>query len=341
MLQIPFPTYSTNANSNTYGGLGAGLPPSPLPLQTRSLYVGNLAPQLTDQLLYEIFSTIGPLEGCKVIKDKNTGYSAGYGFVDFYDPTAASYALNSMNGRKIYGYEIKVNWASAGQKEDTSTHYHIFVGDLSPEIDDQALHNAFLPFGSISDARVMRDPNTNRSRGYGFVAFRRKEDAERAMSEMNGEWLGGRPIRCNWANQKSKLPDTGDYISVSNQTSQLNTTVYIGNLAPETSEAILRTIFQDYGTIEEIKMQTDKGFGFVRYTQHDSAARAIVAINGRMICSKAVRCSWGKEPSPSIFANIPTGVPHPAINTAYTQNTVYTPYYSQPSYYPPGTYGPY
>jgi len=121
--------------------------------------------------------------------------------------------------------------------------------------------------------------------------------------------------------------------SLSSQTSQLNTTVYIGNLAPETNELMLRTNFQEFGTIEEIKMQLDKGFGFVRYNQHDSAARAIVGVNGRMIGSKAVRCSWGKEPTP-IFANIPTAAPQPAINTAAFPQYNYNVPYIQPTYYP-------
>ncbi|KAJ3112927.1 hypothetical protein HDU96_003995 [Phlyctochytrium bullatum] len=50
----------------------------------------------------------------------------------------------------------------------------------------------------------MWDPNTGKSRGYGFVAFREKSDAEQAINTMNSEWLGSRPIRVNWANQKSQ-----------------------------------------------------------------------------------------------------------------------------------------
>jgi len=46
-------------------------------------------------------------------------------------------------------------------------HYHIFVGDLSPEIETQTLREAFLPFGEISDCRVVRDPQTLKSKGYG------------------------------------------------------------------------------------------------------------------------------------------------------------------------------
>ncbi|CAH2217162.1 jg22676 [Pararge aegeria aegeria] len=55
-----------------------------------------------------------------------------------------------------------------------SEHYHIFVGDLSPEIETQNLRDAFAPFGEISDCRVVRDPQTLKSKGYGFVSFLKK-----------------------------------------------------------------------------------------------------------------------------------------------------------------------
>lgn len=51
-------------------------------------------------------------------------------------------------------------------------HYHLFVGDLSPDVTDPLLWEAFKSFETLSEARVMIDPAHNRSRGYGFVAFR-------------------------------------------------------------------------------------------------------------------------------------------------------------------------
>ena len=54
---------------------------------------------------------------------------------------------------------FQVNWATSPggtPKQDTSLHHHIFVGDLSPEIDTETLRNAFAPFGEISDCRVVR-----------------------------------------------------------------------------------------------------------------------------------------------------------------------------------------
>lgn len=315
----------------------------------RGLYVGNLDTKVTDMLLYEIFSTIGLVESCKVIKDKN-GISAGYGFVDYYDHETADRALTHLNGRKIYNSEIKVNWAYAGGQRGgeeagatSKDHYHIFVGDLSPEIDDKALFKAFSAFGTISDARVMWDQNTGRSRGYGFVAFRSKQEAERALQEMNGEWLGNRAIRCNWANQKQMSgmeSNSADYETVFNQSPPTNTTVYVGNLAPEINEPLVRSIFNEYGFIEEVRMQKDKGYAFLRYSTHEQAAKAITGVNGRTIGSKAVKCSWGKERSGGAGGVLGPSYPAAAPSyPAYYQPGVPPTYYAQPSVYNQQYYG--
>jgi len=102
-----------------------------------------------------------------------------------------------------------VHWATQGQvhKEDTSQHHHIFVGDLSSEVTDTTLSQAFDMFHSMSDARVMWDQNSGKSRGFGFVSFEDRMDADKAIGTMNGVILGSKAIRCNWANQKNTRRD--------------------------------------------------------------------------------------------------------------------------------------
>ncbi|DBA13463.1 TPA: hypothetical protein GDO54_018533, partial [Pyxicephalus adspersus] len=85
-------------------------------------------------------------------------------------------------------------------------HFHVFVGDLSPEITTDDIKAAFGPFGRISDARVVKDMTTGKSKGYGFVSFFNKWDAESAITQMGGQWLGGRQIRTNWATRKPPAP---------------------------------------------------------------------------------------------------------------------------------------
>ena len=306
-------------------------------LQRRAhLYVGNLSPRVTEYMLTEIFAVAGPVQHVKIIPDRNYQHGGlNYGFVEYLDMRAAETALQTLNGRRIFDTEIRVNWAYQGQqnKEDTTNHYHVFVGDLSPEVNDDVLAKAFSAFGTLSDARVMWDMNSGKSRGYGFLAFRDKTDAEQAIATMNGEWLGSRAIRVNWANQKTQgslggggggggpvgSPIGGppamarpmgaggapapmnlaggplSYEQVLTQTPAYNTTVYVGNLVPYCTQADLIPLFQTIGYLSEIRMQADRGFAFVKLDTHEHAAMAIVQLQGQMVHGRPIKCSWGKD----------------------------------------------
>ncbi|KTG44833.1 hypothetical protein cypCar_00013330 [Cyprinus carpio] len=83
----------------------------------KTLYVGNLSRDVTENLILQLFTQIGPCKSCKMITE-----------------------------------EVKVNWATtpSSQKKDTTNHFHVFVGDLSPEITTDDIRAAFAPFGKIS-----------------------------------------------------------------------------------------------------------------------------------------------------------------------------------------------
>ncbi|KAH8347174.1 hypothetical protein KR059_006086, partial [Drosophila kikkawai] len=180
--------------------------------------------------------------------------------------------------------------------------FHIFVGDLSSEIETQQLREAFTPFGEISDCRVVRDPQTLKSKGYGFVSFIKKSEAESAITAMNGQWLGSRSIRTNWATRKPPAskenikPLTFD--EVYNQSSPSNCTVYVGGVnsaLTALSEEVLQKTFAPYGAIQEIRVFKDKGYAFVRFSTKEAATHAIVGVHNTEINAQPVKCSWGKE----------------------------------------------
>ncbi|KAG0345690.1 hypothetical protein BG004_003285 [Podila humilis] len=276
---------------------------------SKTLYVGNLDQSVNETFLREIFAQTGALvESIKIIRDKNYAHGGlNYGFVEFADHATAEVALQTMNGRRVNLQEIKVNWAFTGQvagKEDTATHYHIFIGDISPEINDEALSNAFSVFGSMTDARVMWDSNSGKSRGYGFAAYKERGDAERAIATMNGHVLGNRTIRCNWASQRG-MPGPAfhqgnhhggnSFKMVAGQAPQFNTTVYIGNLPPHTTQEDLIPFFQPFGFVVEMRLQADRGFAFVKLESHEKAANAIVRLAGTMVNGRPAKLSWGKD----------------------------------------------
>ncbi|WP_411023623.1 hypothetical protein, partial [Salmonella sp. s51228] len=95
----------------------------------------------------------------------------------------AENAITMMNNRSVLDKKIRVNWATSatgGKKTDTSLHHHIFVGDLGTEITGEVIKNSFSKYGTISNCRVVRDGQTGKSKGYGFISYVQREDAERA-----------------------------------------------------------------------------------------------------------------------------------------------------------------
>ncbi|CAN1345431.1 Oligouridylate-binding protein 1 [Linum perenne] len=259
------------------------LPPGFDSSTCRSVYVGNIHVNVTEKLLAEVFQTAGPLTGCKLIRKEKSSY----GFLDYHDRSSAAIAIMSLHGRQLYGQALKVNWAYANsQREDTSGHFHIFVGDLSPEVTDATLFACFSVYPSCSDARVMWDHKTGRSKGYGFVSFRNQQEAQSAINDLTEE---------DQENSNEEAPENNPAY----------TTVYV-------TQAELHCHFHalGVGVIEEVRIQRDKGFGFVRYNTHDEATSAIRMGNGKIVHGKPMKCSWGSKPTPA--GTISNPLPPPA-----------------------------
>jgi cold-inducible RNA-binding protein len=79
----------------------------------------------------------------------------------------------------------------------------LFIGGLSWDTADDGLRQAFASYGEITEAKVITDRDTGRSRGFGFVTFAQDEDAKTAISKMDGTSLDGKTIKVNEAQEKS------------------------------------------------------------------------------------------------------------------------------------------
>jgi RNA recognition motif-containing protein len=80
----------------------------------------------------------------------------------------------------------------------------LFVGSLSWDTNDEGLRNAFSAHGEVSEAVVISDRDTGRSRGFGFVTFEDDEAADKAIAALNGAELDGRTIRVDVAQAKQR-----------------------------------------------------------------------------------------------------------------------------------------
>lgn len=116
--------------------------------------------------------------------------------------------LQAYNGTQIPGTELnfRLNWASFGigeRRPDPGLEHSIFVGDLAPDVTDYLLQETFRTnYPSVRGAKVVTDPSTGRSKGYGFVKFADEAERNRAMGEMNGVYISTRAMRISAATPK-------------------------------------------------------------------------------------------------------------------------------------------
>lgn len=165
-----------------------------------------------------------------------------------------------------------------------------------------------------------------KSKGYAFVSFVKKAEAENAIQSMNGQWIGSRSIRTNWSTRKlpppresSKAGGQGGgmggmggggggagngiksnqrhtFEEVYNQSSPTNTTVYCGGFPPNViSDELMHKHFMQFGPIQDVRVFKDKGFAFIKFVTKEAAARAIEHTHNSEVHGNHVKCFWGKE----------------------------------------------
>ncbi|KAL9880745.1 splicing factor 3B subunit 4 isoform X2 [Glossina fuscipes] len=170
--------------------------------QDATIYVGGLDDKVSETLLWELFVQAGPVVNVHMPKDRVTQMHQGYGFVEFLSEDDADYAIKIMNMIKLYGKPIRVNKASAHQK-NLDVGANIFIGNLDPEVDEKLLYDTFSAFGVILQTpKIMRDPETGNSKGFAFINFASFEASDAAMDAMNGQYLCNRPISVSYAFKK-------------------------------------------------------------------------------------------------------------------------------------------
>uniref|UniRef100_A0A7E4VNY0 Splicing factor 3B subunit 4 n=1 Tax=Panagrellus redivivus TaxID=6233 RepID=A0A7E4VNY0_PANRE len=170
--------------------------------QDATIYVGGLDDKVTEGILWELFVQAGPVVSVNMPKDRITGAHQGFGFVEFMGEEDADYAMRIMNMIKLYGKPIKVNKASANEK-NLDVGANLFVGNLDPEVDEKLLFDTFSAFGVILQVpKIMRDAETNSSKGFAFINFASFEASDAALEAMNGQYLCNRAITCSYAFKK-------------------------------------------------------------------------------------------------------------------------------------------
>jgi len=85
----------------------------------------------------------------------------------------------------------------------------LFVGNLSFDTTENDLQDAFAAYGTVTETNLMMDRMTNRPRGFAFVTMSTPEEAQQAITGLNGRDLGGRALTVNVAKPREDRPRTG------------------------------------------------------------------------------------------------------------------------------------
>lgn len=152
-----------------------------------SLWMGDLEPQMNEDYLIELYEGLGhKVVSVRLIKDRVTGRPQGYCFLEFESEQIAQQVLMTLNLKPWPGTDklLKLNWASSSSR-GSREEFSIYVGDLSPEVDDNTLFKFFATsLSSCKSAKVVTDQGGT-SKGFGFVRFSVDDDAKRAISTFN------------------------------------------------------------------------------------------------------------------------------------------------------------
>lgn len=246
-----------------------------------SLYVGDLHSDITEAMLFEKFSTAGPVLSIRVCRDMITRRSLGYAYVNFQQPADAERALDTMNFDLIKERPIRIMWSQRDPSLRKSGVGNVFIKNLDKSIDNKAMYDTFSAFGNILSCKVAQDEN-GVSKGYGFVHFETEEAANKSIEKVNGMLLNNKKVYVGrFIPRKEREKELGEK-------AKLFTNVYIKNFGEELTDEQLRTMFEKFGKITSYKIMSkddgkSKGFGFVAFESPDAAEAAVQELNGKEI----------------------------------------------------------
>ncbi|XP_037684166.1 heterogeneous nuclear ribonucleoprotein A1-like [Choloepus didactylus] len=149
----------------------------------------------------------------------------------------------------------------------------LFMGGLSSETTDESLRSHFEQWGMLTDCVIMRDPNTKRSRGFGFVMYSTVEEVDAAMNARPHK-VDGRVVepKRDVSREDSQKPSA--HLTVKK--------IFVGGIKEDTEEHHLSDYLEQYGKTEVIEIMTDRrsgkkrGFAFVTFDDHDSVDKIVI-----------------------------------------------------------------
>merc|ERR1740137_452048 len=180
------------------------MPLTPEERDARTIFCMQLSQRCRARDVEDFFSSVGKVRDVKLIVCNKTRRFKGIAYVEFKDLESVPLALG-LSGQKLVGVPVVVQPSQAeknrvGNYSDPMVRpekgpMKLYIGSLHFNITEDMLKGIFEPFGRIHSIQLMKDPETDRSKGYGFITYNEAEDAKKAMEHLNGFELAGRAMK--------------------------------------------------------------------------------------------------------------------------------------------------
>jgi polyadenylate-binding protein len=203
-----------------------------------SLYVGDLAPDINEGLLFEIFNAIGPVASIRVCRDAVTRRSLGYAYVNYHQLSDAERALDTMNFSVIKSRPCRIMWSQRDPSLRRSGVGNIFVKNLHISIDNKQLYDTFSLFGNILSCKVVTDRESGSSKGYGYVHYETAEAANAAIDKLDGMLIDGQEVQVGHFVRRNERPGQDDW-----------TNCYVKKIPLEWDDDRLKQEFAQFGEV--------------------------------------------------------------------------------------------
>lgn len=174
--------------------------------ESRTNLIINYLPQkLTDKDFSNMFNSIGPLKNCRIMRDKNTNYSFGFGFADFMNPDDAERAILQLNNMQVQHKRIKVAYARPPGEDIKET--NLYITNIPRHFTEEDLEELFASYGTIVQKNLLKDKITGLPRGVGFIRYDKKTEADLAVEQMDGHLPDGatEPLIVKIAEEHGKM----------------------------------------------------------------------------------------------------------------------------------------
>ena len=175
----------------------------------KNLWMGNIEPWMTESFIMKSFKyyNVNPID-IKFIKDRETNINKNYCFITFNSTQEANNILIALNGKSMPGTSIKfkLNWANYY----STFNKNIYVGNLNNNVSDIVLYHLFKnKYSSVHHASIFRDKG--KAKGFGIVSFRKEEDYEKCLKEMDGIEFHGNIIKLKGQMKKEDNNSNNNY----------------------------------------------------------------------------------------------------------------------------------